>query len=87
MALYKIVWKLSAKKELKKIDKKEIPNIIKAIEQLSNDPYKNAKKLVGTKNFYRIRVKDYRVIYMIENDKLIIEIIRVKHRKDVYKKI
>jgi mRNA interferase RelE/StbE len=86
MAQYEIFWKLSAKKELKKIDKRYIKKIIDEVEVLSNNPYpKNHKKLIGSKNLYRIRINDYRVVYKVEDERLIIEIIRVKHRKDVYR--
>ena len=87
MASYTIKWKASAKKELKKIDKKEIPKILKAVESLAIDPHPaNHKKLLGTDHIYRIRIGNYRVVYFLEDNELIIEIVRVKHRKDVYKK-
>jgi len=85
--LFDIQWKLSAKKELRKIDKIEIPKILKEIETLSKNPYPtNCKKILGTEHIFRIKIGKYRVIYSIENQKLIIEIIRVRHRKEVYKK-
>ena len=88
MELYNIWWRASAKKELKKIDRAEIPKIIKAIENLASDPYPpNHKKILGTEHIYRVKIGNYRVIYSIENSKLIIEIIRVRHRKDAYKKL
>ena len=87
MASYSIEWKGSAKKELRKIDKKEILKIIEAVEKLASDPHPaNHKKLLGTEHNFRIRVGNYRVVYFLEDDKLLIEIIRVRHRKDVYTK-
>ena len=86
MALFEIKWKISAKKELKKIDKDEIPKILNAIENLSLEPYPiNYKKLKATQHLFRIKVGNYRVIYSIENSQLIIEIIRVRHRQEIYK--
>jgi len=85
MALYNIEWKTSAKKELRKIDKKEIPKIIEAVENLALNPHPaNHKKLLGTEHNFRIRIGNYRVVYFLEDDKLLIEIIRVRHRKDAY---
>lgn len=85
MASYSIEWKTSAKKELKKIDKQQIPKILKVITNLSSNPHPpNHKKVLGTEHNFRIRVGDYRVIYFIEDEKIIIEIIRVRHRKEVY---
>jgi len=74
----------SAKKDLKKIDKKNIIKILKEIEKLENYPnISNIKKL---KNYYppqRLRVGNYRVLFDIENNEIII--VRIKHRKDAYK--
>ena len=87
MEPFKIKWKSSAKKELRKIDKSQIVKILDEVEKLSSNPYpQNHKKLLGTENIYRIRIGDYRVVYSIDNGELIIQIIRVRHRKDVYKK-
>ena len=87
MQSFDIQWKASAKKEIKKIDKTEIPKIIQEIERLSQNPYPtNSKKLLGTEHIFRIKIGNYRVIYSIENQQLIIEIIRVRHRKEAYRK-
>ena len=87
MALFEIRWKASAKKELKKIDKVEIKKIVSEIEKLSLEPYPtNHKKILGTEHIFRIKIGSYRVIYSIENQQLIIEIIRVRHRKEAYRK-
>ena len=86
MDCYKIIWKSSAKKELKKLPQRIIKNIILNIEKLPLIPRPiGSNKLMGTKHTYRQRVGDYRVIYSIEKDQLIIEIIRIGHRKDIYK--
>ena len=63
MATYKIFWKKSAQKELKKIDKSLIPLITSAVEQLSDNPYpQTCKKYKGTEHTFRIRIGSYRVI-------------------------
>lgn len=86
MASYKIQWKRSAKKELKKLDKQVILRILQAIENLAKDPWRSqSKKLVGSDSIYRIRVGDYRIIYNIESFILTIEIIKVGHRGQVYR--
>ncbi|HLA87642.1 MAG TPA: type II toxin-antitoxin system RelE/ParE family toxin [Anaerolineales bacterium] len=86
MASYRIEWKNSAYKELQKLPRQMITRIIAAVAGLSNDPYPSGvKKLIGSERSYRIRVGDYRVIYEIIENKLIIEIVRVRHRKDVYR--
>ena len=86
MAAYRIEWKPSALRELKKLDRQVIRRIIDAIESLSSDPYpRGIKKLYGSEHTYRLRIGDYRVIYEVFTSHLLIEIVRVRHRKDVYK--
>lgn len=88
MGFYKVIWKRSAKKELKKLPKDIIVNIISAVESLENEPRPvGVKKLVGTQHTYRQRIGNYRIVYSIENELLIIEVVRVGHRKDVYRNI
>jgi mRNA interferase RelE/StbE len=87
MKKYKIEWKKSAVKELLNIDKKHISAIIKQIDNLVENPTPiGTKKLVGTEKTYRLRIGDYRIIYEVDADKIIIRIVRVRHRKDVYRK-
>lgn len=87
MASYRIIWKISAKKELKKLPTQFIKKIIEVIEGLQLEPLpKGVKKLTGSENSFRIRVGNYRVVYNLYQKKVIIEIIRVRHRKDAYNK-
>ena len=86
MASYKIEWKQSAKKELKKLDKQIIPRILQAVENLADNPYSSgSKKLIGSDSIYRIRVGDYRIVYNIKLSVVIIEIIKVGHRREIYR--
>lgn len=84
---YKLEWKKSARKEFKKLPKKDRRKIIVSIENLAKAPFEgNFRKLVNYKNAYRIRVGDYRVIYKVFKQLLVIEIVRVGHRKDIYRR-
>lgn len=86
MGSYKIEWKQSARRELRNMDRVVIPRILAAVAALADDPYpKGSKKLMGSEHTYRSRVGDYRVVYSIRAALLIIEVIRVGHRKDVYR--
>ncbi|BCG62718.1 MAG: mRNA interferase RelE/StbE [Methyloprofundus sp.] len=88
MGFYKIVWKNSAKKELKRLPKSTIGKILFSVEQLQSNVHPvGSKKIVGLEHTYRLRTGDYRIVYSIENEDLIIEIIRVGHRKEIYRKI
>lgn len=86
MDTYKIEWKRSATKDLRKLPRQMISKIVAAVDNLSSNPYPpGVRKLVTTENSYRIRIGDYRVLYNIVENRLIIEVIRVGHRKDVYR--
>ena len=84
--LYKIIFSESAQKELKKIPTQFGLKIIRVIEKLSRTPRPvGCKKIVGTDS-YRIRVNDYRVIYTIKDKELIIDIVKIGNRKEIYKR-
>lgn len=84
---YQLLFDDKVVKDLKKIDKlwqKKIINTIK--EKLPINPY-IGKKLVGDlAPYYRLIVGDYRVVYDIEELEIIVTVIRIRHRKDIYRK-
>ncbi len=85
MASYKIVVKKSVAKDLKNIPKKDVQRILSAIEQLANDPRPpQSKKLSGQERF-RIRQGNYRILYTIEDDRLVVCVVKVGNRRDVYR--
>ncbi|HEX8462797.1 MAG TPA: type II toxin-antitoxin system RelE/ParE family toxin [Segetibacter sp.] len=83
--MYAIVIKKSALKELSQISSPYNKKIVEAIDKLANNPRPESVKKLKGEEAYRIRVADYRVIYTIEDVIKIIEVIRVRHRKDAYK--
>ncbi len=86
MDYYQIKWTNSAKKELRKLDKKVIPRLIDAVDELVTNPYpQGVKKIVNSDNNYRIRVGDYRIIYQVISNTLIIYIMKVGTRQNIYK--
>ena len=86
MVSYRIEIKPSAAKELEKLLRKMISRIVATIEGLAENPYPpGVRKLAGFEHTYRVRVGDYRVLYDVLDKRLVIEIIRVRHRKDAYK--
>lgn len=86
MASYQIRWKPSAEKDLRKLPRPVIQRIVTAVSDLASDPQPpGSRKLVGSAHTFRIRIGDYRVIYDVQNSELVIEIVRVAHRKDVYR--
>ncbi len=85
MAKYSIEFKKSATKELNSLPNKEIKKILNSINHLIENPRPiNSKKLSASER-YRIRVGDYRILYEIKDQILIVYIIKIAHRKDVYR--
>ncbi len=85
MSNYAVEFTKSAQKELKKLPPQVSFRIVKAVDKLALDPRKGkVRPMVGVKS-WRLKVGDYRVVYDIQDKKLVILIIRVKHRKDVYR--
>lgn len=83
---YRIDYDIDLDKSLAKIPKRDSKLIKEKIESLANDPRPNGSiKLTGTE-LYRIRYGNYRIIYKIFDDRLVVLILDVNGRKDVYKK-
>ena len=73
----------SAYKDLKKIDKSDAIKILQTIKKLEDYPYiSNVKKLTNHYPPFRLRIGDYRVLFDIEDDKIIVS--NIKHRKEAY---
>jgi mRNA interferase RelE/StbE len=85
MDSYRVEWKRSAVKELRRLPKEVVARIVRAVEQLPTNPFPpGVRKLVGSRHTYRLREGDYRIIYNVEGLSLVIEIVKVGHRKDIY---
>ena len=85
MDTYRIEWKRSATKELRSLPTQIVKRIVDAVAQLSTNPFPpGVRKLSGSQHSYRIREGDYRVVYTVTASILVIEVIRVGHRKEVY---
>ncbi len=82
---YEVEFSKSAQKEFSKLSPQIRLRIAKSIYKLENDPKKgNVRPMVGLRS-WRLRVGQYRVIYDILDQKLIILVIKVGHRKDIYR--
>jgi mRNA interferase RelE/StbE len=88
MVSYEVQWKHSAEHDLHKIDRKQIHKIVKAVEDLAENPFPpKSRKIRGAESLYRIRIGDYRVIYQVDTETRIVIIYYVRHRKEVYQKL
>ena len=85
MGSFEILFRQSVAKDFRQIPKKDVARILKRIEGLKTDPRPpGAEKLSGREK-YRIRQGDYRILYEIQNEQLIVVVVKVGHRRDVYR--
>ena len=84
--MYKIVYSKDIEKDLAKLPKDEIRKILLKIDYLSEDPRPIGSKLLqGSMNgFYRIRSGNYRIVYEIFDNHLVVSVVRIAHRGRVY---
>ncbi|HSH31764.1 MAG TPA: type II toxin-antitoxin system RelE/ParE family toxin [Candidatus Saccharimonadales bacterium] len=84
--MYVITYRRSVKKELEKLGQASRTAIVKKILSLAADPRPaGCRKLRESQDLYRIRYGNYRIIYQIQDKTLIIVIIKVGHRKEIYR--
>ena len=87
MAKYRIEISRTAEKQLKKLRQEDQRRVVKAMVSLGNDPYpKGSRKLTGYDDVFRMRVGEFRILYSVSAKKLIIIILKIGRRKDVYRK-
>jgi len=88
VAVYSVQFVKSAQKEFDQLPAKLRSKIAEALVLLSQNPYSEllkVKKLKGTDELYRIRLGDHRVVYEIRNEMLIVVVIKIGHRSDIYR--
>ena len=83
---YQVLFARSAMKELEALPSKLAIKILESIESLAFDPRpRGCKKLEGSENLWRIRKGDYSVLYSIEDESRVVDIIAIRHRRDAYR--
>lgn len=82
---YRLAFARSAQRELEKIPRRDLHRITQRIQSLAADPRPpGCQKIVGA-DFYRIRQGDYRVFYAVDDGQRLIDIIKIGHRREVYR--
>jgi len=81
---YRIVIKKSAAKEIEAVPQKDRLRVIERIRALAEDPRPSGCKKLSKQEKYRVRQGRYRILYQIEDGELLVIVVRVAHRKDVY---
>ncbi len=85
MAKYSLVFKKSVAKDLRNIPKKDIKRILKCVELLCSDPRAEGCIKLSGQERYRVRQGVYRIIYEIQESKLIVMVVKIAHRSIAYK--
>jgi len=85
MASYELVFRKSVAKDLRALPTNDIHRILNRIQLLRDDPRPpGCEKLTG-RDLYRVRQGMYRIVYCIEDKRLVVEVITIAHRRDVYR--
>ncbi|MDP6523029.1 MAG: type II toxin-antitoxin system RelE/ParE family toxin [Kiritimatiellia bacterium] len=84
MEPYRLVVKQSVSKDLKKIPKKDVKRILAAIRALAANPRPPQSKKLSGQDRYRLRQENYRILYAVEDDRLVVCVVKVGDRRSVY---
>lgn len=85
--MYEVYLERRAEQDLKRLPSEIFHNIVIHIKELSKNPRPfGCRKITGSKNDWRIRAGDYRVVYEIDDKLKVIRIMKVRHRKEIYRK-
>jgi len=83
---YEVKLTHSAEKELVNLPKAVVPGVWRKLRALADEPRpRHAKKLRGAEKAYRLRVKAYRVIYTIDDERKLVRVSIIRHRKEAYR--
>ncbi|NWF92439.1 MAG: type II toxin-antitoxin system RelE/ParE family toxin [Syntrophaceae bacterium] len=85
MAAYKVLFKASVEKDLITIPKKDLKKILKRIEEFANNPRPSSCEKLAGQERYRLRQGRYRIAYSIQDVELTVCVVKVGHRKDIYR--
>jgi mRNA interferase RelE/StbE len=85
MAVFEVRIKRSAAKELARLPKSETRRIVRRIHALAENPRPPGSEKLAGREAYRIRQGDYRVVYTIDEGRVIVEVVKIGHRSDVYR--
>ena len=84
--MYEVLLERNAERDLKKLPKDIFHRIVVSVKSLAQNPKpQGSRKIIGSKNDWRIRVGDYRVIYEIDEEVKAVKIMRIRHRREAYR--
>ena len=85
MAKFDLVFKESVFKDVKEIPKQDVQRILERIEALRDEPHPPGSVKLSGKDYYRVRQGNYRIIYEVQDAQLVVIVIKVGHRREVYR--
>lgn len=87
MARYRLVFRKSVAKDLRSIPDKDVARILQRMEALQDDPRPAGSEKLSGQERYRIRQGVYRIVYEVIDNQLVVTVVKVGHRKDIYKRL
>jgi mRNA interferase RelE/StbE len=86
LASYKLEISATAERQLRKLPARDARRVVEAIEALATDPRPSGcRKLGGYEDVFRVRVGTYRVLYSVDDKRIIVIVLKIGHRRDVYR--
>lgn len=86
MTSYRLDVSATAERQIRKLERSDQIRVLRAMKQLADDPRpRGCRKLQGYEDIFRIRVGTFRVIYSVETDRLVVIILKVGNRRDIYR--
>jgi len=85
-ASYSVVIKKSAERELRALPKEDLRRVVDRIRALAGDPRPHGNEKITSRERYRIRQGDYRIVYAVDDEGRTVEIVKIGHRREVYRK-
>lgn len=85
MASYKLLIKPSAAKEIESLPKKDRLRVIQRIQELSEDPRPPGSEKLSGQEKYRVRQGSYRIVYSVSDKEIVVIVVKVGHRREVYR--
>ena len=86
MARYRVELTRAAQRDLTALPKRDLRRIDVRLLALAEDPYPpGVEKLSGSEGLFRVRVGDYRILYQVEDDRLVVLVVRIRHRREAYR--
>jgi mRNA interferase RelE/StbE len=86
MESYKVLIRRSAADELERIPRKDMRRIVERVRSLESDPRPSGSEKLSAQERYRVRQGDYRIVYSIDDEEKTIEIVKIGHRSEIYRR-